>query len=293
MEIVSISKGRFDKLEPLVLPKEVLNTECEVFHFRYRNKDKVLKKLYCTGGNNFGNKLYTIEALSSNAVFISNNFILPEFLVAINKKIEAFAMPYINGVNLSVVLNNPYIDFEEKKYYLKRIGEILEQMSNTRKYTSLSDFYLGDLHEDNFIVDLLKKDLYVSDMDSCKIAGNFSFPARYLNTKGLLNSAGDKYHLNTDTHSLTDYIVDENTDLYCYIIVILNYLYGEKINNISIEEFYDYLNYLDSLKFDSNLLNAFERIVSNGNNINPLNYIDTMTARQIGMARHNVYRLKR
>ena len=34
-------------------------------------------------------------------------------------------------------------------------------MSNIRKFTSLTDFYLGDLHEDNFIVDEESKQLYV------------------------------------------------------------------------------------------------------------------------------------
>lgn len=293
MEIVSISRSKFDKLEPLELPKNVRNTECEVFHFRYRNKDKVLKKLYCIGGNNFGNKLYTIEALSSNASFIPDNFILPEFLVTIDKRIEAFVMPYVKGINLSVILDDCRIDLDEKKYYLKMIGQILEQMSNIRKYTTLTDFYLGDLHEDNFIIDPLKRDVYIADTDSIKIAGNFSSPSRYLNSKGLLNSAGKKYHLIRDVNSLTDYVVDENTDLYCYVIVILNYLYGENINSIGITEFYRYLNYLNDLQISKNLLECFERIVSNGNNVNPVNYIDDLTAKQIGMARKKVYNLRK
>ena len=235
MEIVSISKNKFDNLEPLLLPNGVRNTECDLFHFRYSNREMILKKLYFTNGNSFGNKLYTLEALSSNQEFIPDNFILPEFLVAINKRIEAFALPYIKGINLSKVLDDSQIDYEDKKYYLKRVGQILEQMKNIRRFTTLTDFYLGDLHEDNFIVDIKKRELYVNDVDSIKIAGNLSFPARYLNSKALLNCVSKKYHLNEDSHALTSYIVDENTDLYCYIIMILNYLYGENINNMEIE----------------------------------------------------------
>lgn len=166
-------------------------------------------------------------------------------------------------------------------------------MKNIRKFTPLNDFYLCDLHEDNFIVDIKKRELYVNDVDSVKIAGNLSFPARYLNSKALLNSTSRKYHLNEENHSLTNYSVDENTDLYCYIIMILNYLYGENINNIGIEEFYNYLSYLDSLKISSKLLECFERIVSNGNNINPVLYIDTLTAGQIGQARKKIYDLRK
>ena len=293
MEIVSISKNKFDNLKPLILPNDIRNTECDLFHFRYSNRDMILKKLYFTNGNSFGNKLYTLEALASNQEFIPNNFILPEFLVAINKRIEAFTLPYIKGTNLSKVLDDPQVDYEDKKYYLKRVGQILEQMKNIRKFTVLNDFYLGDLHEDNFIVDIKKRELYVNDVDSVKIAGNLSFPARYLNSKALLNLTGRKYHLNEDNHSLTNYSVDENTDLYCYIIMILNYLYGENINNIDIEEFYNYLNYLDSLKINNKLIECFERIVSNGNNINPVLYIDTLTVAQIGQARKKIYNLRK
>ena len=76
-------------------------------------------------------------------------------------------------------------------------------------------------------------------------------------------------------------------------IVILNYLYGENINNIAIDDFYDYLNYLNSLEVDKNLLECFERIVTNGNNLNPIGYVDTLTAKQIGMARKKIYMLKK
>ena len=293
MEIISMSKNKFDKLEPIILPNGVCNTECDLFHFRYGNKHKALKKLYLTGGNNFGNKLYTIEALSSNADLIPDNFILPEYLVAINKRIEAFVMPFIEGVNLSVVLDDISISYEDKIYYLKMVGQILEDMSNTRKFTELKDFYIGDLHEDNFMVDLGKRQIFVTDVDSFKIAGNLSFPARYLNKRALLNNVNGKYRISRDAHAIANYNINENTDLYCYIIVILNYLYGEKINNISICDFYNYLNYLDSLKFDQNLLHCFERIVSNGKNINPLPYLDSLTVKQVGMARNKVYKLKK
>ena len=41
-------------------------------------------------------------------------------------------------------------------------------------------------------------------------------------------------------------IAVENSDLYCYIMVILNYLYGSNLNTtVAIEEFYEYMNYLE------------------------------------------------
>ena len=44
------------------------------------------------------------------------------------------------------------------------------------------------------------------------------------------------------------------------------------------------------MKIDHNLLDCFDRIVTNGDNKNPADYIDTLTAKQIGMARSRVYK---
>lgn len=37
-------------------------------------------------------------------------------------------MKYIKGTNLSIILNEPTITYEEKINYLKSLGNILEQM---------------------------------------------------------------------------------------------------------------------------------------------------------------------
>lgn len=187
MQIINMSKTKLNSLEPLILPKNVTSTECELFKYSYYGKEKLLKKLHRTDGIIFANKLYTIEALNANKDNMPSNFVLPESLVSINKKIEAFTMKYIKGINLSVILNNPDITYEEKIHYLKSIGRILEQMQNIRKYTELNNFYLGDIHEDNFLVERDKQEVYVVDLDSCKIAGNKSFPGRYLTNASLIN----------------------------------------------------------------------------------------------------------
>lgn len=187
MQIINMSKTKLNSLEPLILPKNVTSTECELFKYPYYGKEKLLKKLHRTDGIIFANKLYTIEALNANKDNMPSNFVLPESLVSINKKIEAFTMQYIKGINLSIILNDSNITYEEKIHYLKSIGRILEQMQNIRKYTDLNNFYLGDIHEDNFLVEKDRQEVYVVDLDSCKIAGNKSFPGRYLTNSSLIN----------------------------------------------------------------------------------------------------------
>ena len=259
--------------------------EGELFKYPYYGKEKLLKKLHRTDGIIFANKLYTIEALNANKDSMPSNFVLPESLVSINKKIEAFTMKYIKGINLSVILNNPDITYEEKIHYLKSIGRILEQMQNIRKYTNLNNFYLGDIHEDNFLVERDKQEIYIVDLDSCKIAGNKSFPGRYLTNSSLIKYNNTKYQTLSQTDDLADYKIDENTDIYCYIIMILNYLYDGRVDRLSLDKFYDFINYLEDIKVNIELIECFNKIVVGGNNINPCNYLDTLTPKQVAGAR--------
>ena len=285
MQIINMSKTKLNSLEPLILPKNVTSTECELFKYPYYGKEKLLKKLHRTDGIIFANKLYTIEALNANKDSMPSNFVLPESLVSINKKIEAFTMKYIKGINLSVILNNPDITYEEKIHYLKSIGRILEQMQNIRKYTNLNNFYLGDIHEDNFLVERDKQEIYIVDLDSCKIAGNKSFPGRYLTNSSLIKYNNTKYQTLSQTDDLADYKIDENTDIYCYIIIILNYIYEGRVDRLSLDKFYDFINYLEDIKVNIELIECFNKIVVGGNNINPCNYLDTLTPKQVAGAR--------
>lgn len=257
MQIINMSKTKLNSLEPLILPKNVTSTECELFKYPYYGKEKLLKKLHRTDGIIFANKLYTIEALNANKDSMPSNFVLPESLVSINKKIEV----------------------------IKSIGRILEQMQNIRKYTNLNNFYLGDIHEDNFLVERDKQEVYIVDLDSCKIAGNKSFPGRYLTNSSLIKYNNTKYQTLSQTDDLADYKIDENTDIYCYIIMILNYLYDGRVDRLSLDKFYDFINYLEDIKVNIELIECFNKIVVGGNNINPCNYLDTLTPKQVAGAR--------
>ena len=80
-------------------------------------------------------------------------------------------------------------------------------------------------------------------------------------------------------------------DLYCYIITIMNFLYKDDVNKLTIDEFYRYLIYLVSIGIDQNLINSFERILLNCENINPVDYLATLTYEQVVKANNKVYKL--
>ena len=221
MKIISISKSKYKELKELVLPREVLNTEARIIDFTYKNQEKVLKALYILEGNRFANKLYTIEMLDNYKEYLPTSFLIPDYLCAVNGQVIGFTIPKFNGVNLSSILIDNEINKKEQIYYLKKIGEILEQLQSIRTYTELKTIYINDLHEGNFLVDLNKRELKVIDLDSCKINGNEIFPSKYLNEISILNNS-NKYKINRRPGA--GYIVpDNNSDLFCYNTIILNY----------------------------------------------------------------------
>ena len=45
MKIIYLSKKSFEKLKPLNLSCDVMNSEGELYEFHYKGQDKILKKL--------------------------------------------------------------------------------------------------------------------------------------------------------------------------------------------------------------------------------------------------------
>ena len=97
----------------------------------------------------------------------------------------------------------------------------------------------------------------------------------------LLNNVEGKYQHNTSNNAPGYIVADENTDLYCYIIIILNFLRGSNINNYTLEEFYNFLNYMESIGVSRELLQSFYKILTNTENDNPYLMLDEIEPYQI------------
>lgn len=310
METISLTKKRFESLTPYELPNYVYNTEGTLYVLPIKNRwataFKLLKRLYLTNGKVFGNKLQTINSLIDNKEELAiDEIVFPEKIATVGGEIVGFTMPLIESINLSTALKSQEISNERKINYLKQIGEILAKMKLRRDYTSITDFYINDLHESNFIVD--KNDtVKVIDIDSCKINGNGIFNSKYLSRKSFISEVY-KYGKNNECNINPDYpytyhkystditgafVPDENTDLYCYIIVILNFLYGDNIGNFTLQEFYDYLEYLQKIGINQELLSYFEKIATCSENENPYELLDCLIP-YIGRSNYHVYSYNR
>lgn len=251
----------------------------------YFNRKMVLKKIDPIRCDEVISKVLFLNRYKN---LMPSNFVIPEFLVLLDNKDLYMAIDYINGNNLGDVLKDKNINIYDKKIYLSYIGNTLEEMRHMRENPLLSDFCLGDLHEDNFIVS--NKKLYTIDLDDAKI-DSISPIASYLQVGSLFSYLHtDKYIIEDYNPYFVKYKVDYNTDMYCYIMVILNFLYGDNVNNMNINDFYCYLDYLYKIGIDSSLLECFNSIYSDCDNINPMNYIDSLTSNQIYRAKKIVYK---
>lgn len=251
----------------------------------YFNRKMVIKKIDPIRCDEVISKVLFLNRYKN---LMPSNFVIPEFLVLLDNKDLYMAIDYINGNNLGDVLKDKNINIRDKKIYLSYIGNTLEEMRHMRENPLLSDFCLGDLHEDNFIVS--NKKLYTIDLDDIKI-DSISPIASYLQVGSLFSYLHtDKYIIEDYNPYFVKYKVDYNTDMYCYIMVILNFLYGDNVNNMDIEEFYCYLDYLYKIGIDSSLLECFNSISSSDDNINPMNYIDSLTSNQFYRAKKIVYK---
>lgn len=271
MKVINLSEKKYERLKEIKLLDDVLSTESILYDFKYNDENKVIKALSILEGNIFANKLYTLEQLDYNRKYFSEVFCIPDGLVSVNNNIVGLTMPRCDGIALSTLLKNNQIDYKDQIFFLKQVGILLEDLSNIRKNTDLKDIYINDLHESNFIVNLISKKVTVVDLDSCKIESNYPFVARYLTPFSLLNYS-KKYKINNEYLNYGYVIADENSDLYCYSIMILSYLYGEYIGNFTLEDFYKYLNYLKMIGLDINLLDILSKIVLECKNENPFEF---------------------
>lgn len=272
MQILNMTERRFKSLEPLDLSDITFNTEATMFLIaeknKWRKKQEILKKLHNSRGEVFSNKLYTVNELIEKREIIGiDELIMPTSLAAVNGDIVGFTMPYVPNINFQTVLNSDEYTLEQKVGYLKEIGELLDKIRKVRKYSSVTDFYLNDIHEQNFILSKETGKICAVDLDSAKIGNNLVMASRYLTPNSQLPLVPKYIPLEYSVGGV--YEVNENTELYCYIIMILNFFYGSNISKLPLADFYVYLDYLSKIGVSKEILDIISYIYTGHDNKNP------------------------
>ncbi len=289
MEKISLSKKNYENLESLDLPNQITPTEGKIYQYNYKNQKRVFKELYYLNDQIIANKLYTLEMLDNYREFFPASFYIPDYLVTYKNEMIGFSLLHCPGVNFENFLNNKKINLNDKLDYLKKIGDLLEEIAYMREFTPVNDFYLNDIHAANFMVNPSTKELGVVDLDSCKIGENEAFAAQFLTPLSLAHLVPYKYHVSTNSAASGYIKANLNSDLYCYMIMVLNFLYGGAVHRLTLVEYYEYLNYLEDLGFHKSFIEAAHKLVTPSENVNFKEFILSFTEEQVGRARRNVY----
>ena len=267
-----IDFNKFCNSETLYDIKDINHVESDL----YVKNGIMYKKMNLSYGQ-FDNKLNTINFLIDNKNIINiEELVLPSGIAYLDKNsgIIVIKEKFIDNINFRYVLTSNLYSFSEKIEYFKQIGLILDKMKNIRNNTSIKDFYLCDLYTDNFILNTNTNRINVIDMDSCKINGNNNCSSYYLFDNNVIDSV--KKYKKKELSWFTEYEINENTDILCYIIMLISFISGCDINKVDIKEFYNYMDYLVNVGLSNKLVSIFGKIYSNDDNVNPYLLLDEL-----------------
>jgi len=223
--------------------------------------------------NIMSKKLYTVTTLDTLDEYKNiEELIIPDSIIYVDGNIAGFACPIVyNHKNLGVLINNPNVPLETKLSYIKQMGDIIDKVERV-EYPN-NKFQFGDLNEFNFIIDKDKK-VKAIDLDSAYLGiGEPLNMAYYLLKNKYIKSIPEKYKATKKGIV----IPSNNTDLYCYNMIILNALSKNNLHRVDIQTFYEYLDYIKDLNLPSDLIESINNIYIPKDNINPkdcLEYID-------------------
>ena len=270
MYIKNLRMRQLKKLRELPLEPGVLNTEAYmlVLNRKYSpdKKERVFKYLDAQEDKEImSKKLYTITTLDTLDEYKEiQDLIIPDSIIYVDGNIAGFACPIIyNHRNLGIIINNPNVPLDVKLSYLKQMGDIIDKVQRVNNYDN--KFQFGDLNEFNFIIDK-NNQVKAIDLDSAYLGiGEPLSMAYYLLKNQYIKSLPEKYK----SSKKGIVIPNDNTDLYCYNMILLNALSKENLYRKDINTYYEYLDYIKHLSLPSDLLESFNNIYIPKDNINP------------------------
>ncbi len=269
MEAINLSKWKYKHLKYYILEENVVSTEGTFYYNPYNKKE--LLKLYDTLDKKYleYKKDACISIINAKDIINVPELNLPKDLLYVDNEFKGIVIPKITGINSSIILSDNFVSLKSKLDILKQIGSILQRIKENGKDLNLS---FSDVHPDNFMIDRQNTVIGI-DTDSMTIK-NYQGRINYFLHKNPWISKIDKYH--TGIYGLID--PDSNTDIFCFIMMILNVLSGEKIYTLSLDDYKKYLDKLDKLGINSDLLKACASLYENGkNNINPYLSLDNIS----------------
>ena len=267
MERINLTKREFRRLKHFYIDENVANTEANFYYDK--KSDEFLFKIYRSKNDEYlQRKEKTIKDIIQSKDLINiPELILPLKEVFIDSNFRGSIIKRVKGCNTSLYLNDSFIPLKTKIDILKQIGTILKKIKNANPNLNLA---FGDVHADNFMISDNK--VFGIDTDGMNIFDNKGRINYYLDDKSFIHSI-EKYPL--DDMGLIK--ASTNTDIFCFIMMILDVITNNKVYRLSLNEYKYYLDYLDRLGLDNNLLMSLASIYNESiDNISPLPYLDKL-----------------
>ena len=264
LRIDNFSSRQFKKLASLQLSDKITTTEST--QYIYLEKDankfvhkKLIKKFHNDTASNMRAKFDIVSKLLENYDYLNMpELVLPESIVTIEGEPHGIKMPLIeSNVNMALLLRNPKVNNKQKIKYLKEILGIIQKVEDI--YELQEEYFLGDIQESNFILDIDDQIIKAIDLDSSYFNGLTIFPSRYLAGNKMIKKFEHKYPM--DSTNLYNIPTRETTYLQ-FAYMILNSLTNESWHRFSESQYYNALGQLSSQGMDNKIMEFFESLFS-------------------------------
>lgn len=267
MKVINITKRQLRKMLPLNLSRSIINKEGKLYIHDYKQKYghfQDLLKIYNNQSESYiADKVAVITKLIATFESLDMpELVTPTSLVSLDGEISGFAMPFIeDNTNLALLLNNPKVTLSQKIKLLKEILNILIKVQDSHELDG--KFFLGDIHEANFIWDITEQTVRAVDMDSSYFSGGFISVSKVTTLNYLLEGFPNKYILDDESGK---FIPNKDITSVSFIYMLLNVLSGcNDSHRWSYNEFYNYLSFLEKKGLSKELLDIIANLYTAGN----------------------------
>lgn len=275
MEVIRLSTSEFREFKEYKLEKQIENTESIIYIYNDKELLKVFKNI---DSENMINKSFILSRLFYLKDQVeTKNLVLPNSLVRLSNNPIGYTMDHItDNINLGLILNDNTKSIDEVLFLLKQVANILKMTEISTVFANIG-FHLGDIHEGNFIYDKKDRCVKAVDLDSAYIPSMQAPNSKYLTFNDKLWDFPYKYPLDQNNK----HIPNHNTTIISFIYMILNYITGEYVPDMSISSFCECLNMLASAGFEKELLDQIFAIYCPKDNYFDYEYLNSITSDKI------------
>ena len=227
---------------------------------------------------------------------IHKELVLPEdyvYVENIHEEKIGSTFPLIQGKNLQDILSDESYNYKKKMILLKKLGQFLENLNTLIPYFPYK-LHIGDLHEGNIMI-TKRNNIKIIDtismyIDKNKLPTIEAQPSKYLEFNETIKE--EKYQSKYPKQSNGLIIPNKDTDIFCYLFIILNTLANTDLAHIPLKDLLNYLDYLEYLKYNKYFLFSITKLFSLEENVNPYEFLNSITHKQYTKANYLSYKRK-